>query len=86
MGVEGSIVTGEVRESGEKGNTGNMGVTSGSVVSLTLFFLFLVMEGQQSDPFLCLIHRPDHIRMTVKSLKDTTLFYSKILKHGGHDF
>uniref|UniRef100_A0A452FYQ0 Glyoxalase domain containing 5 n=2 Tax=Capra hircus TaxID=9925 RepID=A0A452FYQ0_CAPHI len=30
-------------------------------------------------PSLCLIHRLDHIVMTVKSLKDTTLFYSKIL-------
>ncbi|XP_004690065.1 PREDICTED: glyoxalase domain-containing protein 5 [Condylura cristata] len=27
----------------------------------------------------CLIHRLDHIVMTVKSIKDTTMFYSKIL-------
>ncbi|XP_073919240.1 glyoxalase domain-containing protein 5 isoform X3 [Castor canadensis] len=27
----------------------------------------------------CLIHRLDHIVMTVKSIKDTTAFYSKIL-------
>uniref|UniRef100_A0A8B9Y8G6 Glyoxalase domain-containing protein 5 n=1 Tax=Bos mutus grunniens TaxID=30521 RepID=A0A8B9Y8G6_BOSMU len=30
-------------------------------------------------PSLCLIHRLDHIVMTVKRLKDTTMFYSKIL-------
>uniref|UniRef100_A0A2K6ESB3 Glyoxalase domain-containing protein 5 n=1 Tax=Propithecus coquereli TaxID=379532 RepID=A0A2K6ESB3_PROCO len=30
-------------------------------------------------PPRCLIHRLDHIVMTVKSIKDTTVFYSKIL-------
>ncbi|XP_066106599.1 glyoxalase domain-containing protein 5 [Saccopteryx bilineata] len=29
--------------------------------------------------FPCLIHRLDHIVMTVKSIKDTIMFYSKIL-------
>nr|KAF6435483.1 glyoxalase domain containing 5 [Rousettus aegyptiacus] len=28
----------------------------------------------------CLIHRLDHIVMTVKSIKDTIMFYSKILE------
>uniref|UniRef100_A0A8C6QYF9 Glyoxalase domain-containing protein 5 n=1 Tax=Nannospalax galili TaxID=1026970 RepID=A0A8C6QYF9_NANGA len=30
-------------------------------------------------PSPCLIHKLDHIVMTVKSIKDTTMFYSKIL-------
>ncbi|XP_002917833.1 glyoxalase domain-containing protein 5 [Ailuropoda melanoleuca] len=30
-------------------------------------------------PSPCLIHRLDHIVMTVKSIKDTSMFYSKIL-------
>uniref|UniRef100_A0A8C5XFW7 Glyoxalase domain-containing protein 5 n=1 Tax=Microcebus murinus TaxID=30608 RepID=A0A8C5XFW7_MICMU len=34
-------------------------------------------SSQKPPP--CLIHRLDHIVMTVKSIKDTTMFYSKIL-------
>ncbi|XP_062939075.1 glyoxalase domain-containing protein 5 [Cynocephalus volans] len=34
-------------------------------------------RSQTTSP--CLIHRLDHIVMTVKSIKDTTTFYSKIL-------
>ncbi|EAW50753.1 hCG19844, isoform CRA_b [Homo sapiens] len=35
-------------------------------------------DSSQTPP-PCLIRRLDHIVMTVKSIKDTTMFYSKIL-------
>ncbi|KAB0343113.1 hypothetical protein FD754_020039, partial [Muntiacus muntjak] len=50
-----------------EGNTGNMGS----------------WRDNNRTPSLCLIHRLDHIVMTVKRLKDTTMFYSKILGNGG---
>nr|XP_006045769.2 glyoxalase domain-containing protein 5 [Bubalus bubalis] len=36
-------------------------------------------RDNSQTPSLCLIHRLDYIVMTVKRLKDTTMFYSKIL-------
>ncbi|XP_027808054.1 glyoxalase domain-containing protein 5 [Marmota flaviventris] len=36
-------------------------------------------RDSSQTPSQCLIHRLDHIVMTVKSIKDTTMFYSKIL-------
>ncbi|KAF7480024.1 glyoxalase domain-containing protein 5 [Marmota monax] len=36
-------------------------------------------RDSSQTPSRCLIHRLDHIVMTVKSIKDTTMFYSKIL-------
>nr|XP_019569835.1 PREDICTED: glyoxalase domain-containing protein 5 isoform X1 [Rhinolophus sinicus] len=36
-------------------------------------------RDSSQTPSPCLIHRLDHIVMTVKSIKDTTMFYSKIL-------
>ncbi|XP_020935364.1 glyoxalase domain-containing protein 5 [Sus scrofa] len=36
-------------------------------------------RDSSQTPFPCLIHRLDHIVMTVKNIKDTTTFYSKIL-------
>ncbi|KAM9180350.1 glyoxalase domain-containing protein 5 [Dugong dugon] len=39
----------------------------------------LLWRDNSQTPPPCLIHRLDHIVMTVKSIKDTTMFYSKIL-------
>ncbi|XP_040854749.1 glyoxalase domain-containing protein 5 [Ochotona curzoniae] len=36
-------------------------------------------SSSSQTPSRCLIHRLDHIVMTVKSIQDTTTFYSKIL-------
>ncbi|TKC39706.1 hypothetical protein EI555_019485, partial [Monodon monoceros] len=36
-------------------------------------------RDNSQTPSLCLIHKLDHIVMTVKSIKDTSMFYSKIL-------
>ncbi|XP_058514671.1 glyoxalase domain-containing protein 5 [Ochotona princeps] len=36
-------------------------------------------SNSSQTPSPCLIHRLDHIVMTVKSIQDTTTFYSKIL-------
>ncbi|XP_077609102.1 glyoxalase domain-containing protein 5 [Crocuta crocuta] len=36
-------------------------------------------RNSSQTPSPCLIHRLDHIVMTVKSIEDTTMFYSKIL-------
>ncbi|XP_049499758.1 glyoxalase domain-containing protein 5 [Panthera uncia] len=36
-------------------------------------------RNSSQTPSPCVIHRLDHIVMTVKSIKDTTMFYSKIL-------
>uniref|UniRef100_A0A452R2S9 Glyoxalase domain containing 5 n=1 Tax=Ursus americanus TaxID=9643 RepID=A0A452R2S9_URSAM len=36
-------------------------------------------RNSSQTPSPCLIHRLDHIVMTVKSIKDTSMFYSKIL-------
>lgn len=46
-----------------------------------LFWIFFFKSRRNSSqtPSPCLIHRLDHIVMTVKSIEDTTMFYSKIL-------
>ncbi|XP_030161226.1 glyoxalase domain-containing protein 5 isoform X1 [Leopardus geoffroyi] len=62
---------------GAEKETGNLGVTSGNVISFEFFFKSWRNSSQTPSP--CLIHRLDHIVMTVKSIKDTTMFYSKIL-------